>query len=61
MHQFKVHFDSYKEFEVTVRQFTGRLSRDLNQPWRYTTAGIELIEFMVRWYPNWWKRLDPHV
>jgi len=54
MHQFKVHFDTYREFETTVRQFTGRLSRDLNQPWRYTTAGVELIEFMVRWYPNLW-------
>jgi hypothetical protein len=59
MHQFKVHFDNYREFEVTVRQFTQRLQLDLDQPWRYTTAGVELIEFCNRYYPNWWRRLDP--
>jgi len=61
MHEFKVHFDNYQQFEIHVRQLTGKLTKDLHQNWRYTAPGIELIEFMMKWYPHWWRRLDPHV
>jgi sulfatase maturation enzyme AslB (radical SAM superfamily) len=60
-HGFKVHFDTYEEFAHTVIGFTKTITREQRQNWRYTVQGLELEQFMVKWYPNWWRQLQPII
>ena len=54
-HQYMVHFDNFGEFDQTLKEFCRKMERESGMNWRLTPAGIDMIQFCEKYYPNWWK------